>query len=43
MIDAINKMSRLSRAHLQEFGVEPDVAIVGSYSNRLRPYARNPK
>jgi RNA polymerase primary sigma factor len=28
MIDSINKMNRVSRTHLQEFGVEPDVATL---------------
>ena len=28
MIDALNKMNRLSRAHLHEFGFEPDVATL---------------
>src|SRR5262249_7557326 len=28
MIDAINKMNRISRAHLQQFGFEPDVAMI---------------
>jgi RNA polymerase primary sigma factor len=28
MIEAINKMNRLSRAHLQQFGFEPDVATL---------------
>ena len=28
MIESINKMNRVSRAHLQEFGVEPDVATI---------------
>ena len=28
MIEAINKMNRLSRAHLQQFGCEPDVATM---------------
>jgi RNA polymerase primary sigma factor len=28
MIETINKMNRLSRTHLQEFGVEPDAATI---------------
>ena len=28
MIESINKMNRVSRAHLQEFGFEPDVATI---------------
>ena len=28
MIESINKMNRVSRAHLQEFGVEPDIATL---------------
>jgi RNA polymerase primary sigma factor len=28
MIESINKMNRLSRSHLQEFGFEPDVATM---------------
>ena len=28
MIESINKMNRVSRAHLQQFGVEPDVATL---------------
>ena len=28
MIESINKMNRVSRAHLQEFGVEPDAATI---------------
>jgi RNA polymerase primary sigma factor len=28
MIESINKMNRMSRAHLQEFGVEPDAATL---------------
>jgi RNA polymerase primary sigma factor len=30
MIDSINKINRLSRAHLQEFGFEPDVATIAT-------------
>jgi RNA polymerase primary sigma factor len=30
MIEASNKMSRLSRAHLHEFGVEADVATLAA-------------
>jgi RNA polymerase primary sigma factor len=28
MIESINKMNRVNRAHLQEFGVEPDIATL---------------
>ncbi|WP_439898053.1 RNA polymerase sigma factor RpoD [Aquabacterium humicola] len=28
MIEAVNKLNRMSRAHLQEFGFEPDVATI---------------
>jgi RNA polymerase primary sigma factor len=28
MIESINKMNRVSRAHLQEFGCEPDAAVI---------------
>jgi RNA polymerase primary sigma factor len=28
MIEAINKLNRMSRAHLQEFGFEPDIATI---------------
>jgi RNA polymerase primary sigma factor len=30
MIEAINKMNRVTRAHLQEFGFEPDIATIAS-------------
>jgi RNA polymerase primary sigma factor len=30
MIESINKMNRMSRAHLQEFGFEPDAATLAS-------------
>ena len=30
MIESINKMNRVSRAHLQEFGFEPDIATLAS-------------
>ena len=29
MIESINKINRISRAHLQEFGFEPDAATIG--------------
>jgi RNA polymerase primary sigma factor len=30
MIESINKINRVSRTHLQEFGVEPDAALIAS-------------